>query len=1060
MSLTRNLSMSPTSTYNPSFSEWTVPEVVVVRNNVELCDGWFIQRSPSAAAGEGGHIVARPAHAASGSGLRLNVPNECSWVRIYQPWTPPVPGRATMLEVALELGDEASPTGPKLDWIAVLRVDDSGKRVFARRILKGKRTGAGALAGRFEPSGFHLNEQHYLAIQFDGAVGEITVRRCEIVEAPENPPLRTPPPRVRVPPALTPPAPGPSRPRPVHEPRPAPAPGPAPRGKVAVVAWDLGHNPAGRAFLLADLAGETYDAEVIGPLFPAYGGKLWSPITDQQTLPIRTFPASDLRTLVEGARDFARQVTCDVVYVSKPRLPALLLATLIKQVNDCPMVVDVDDRETSFFPAITTPSLADIAVVAELEPERFAQPYSDIWTAFGESLVKEAEAVTVSNVALKETFGGTIVRHARNEEIFDPAKYDRTAVRREFGYGPDDRVVLFLGTPRPHKGVFDIADAMELLAIPSLALCVIGSPNDLRVSKQFSKYVRARVDLHADQPWDRLPELVSMADAVMILQDPLSRISAHQIPAKLTDALAMGVPVYARPVPPLRDLIDHVTVRAVPDTVALGNALREIAGSAHPAAAPAREHYFREFSYRANAERLAAVLDEARRAPRRPTSALDDLLGFVEQQTGVELPRFDQARRQRARSRRPGLAVSEPVDVVFLWKQNDSDIYGRRSDMLVKHLLGTSKVRRVLHLDAPITPRALEAHISHDDGVVAHQGKYVFLNTMKRILKAADEPNLTRRTFLYQTEAVPSHYAGLTVLSADAYPDFIERSMLEAGIGKNRLLVVAPVVHEYEIVRDVVDPSLVLADVVDDQRKWHHATEERARRIADAYGLVLSDADIVTCNCEPVRQGFAHLRDDLHVIPNGAEFYPDMASWPVPSELQDLPRPILGYVGNLRDRFDYSLIRKVAREHRDGSIVLIGSAHGTSNPEYLANEPNVHFFGVKPYDEAIRFIKCFDVALLPHVANDLSLNMNPLKLYVYAALDVPIVASAVANIGDLASLSLVAADHGDFLRHISRVLAGEADRLPRFERIKKLADLSWEARIDAMWRLLPGEGQA
>jgi len=150
-------------------------------------------------------------------------------------------------------------------------------------------------------------------------------------------------------------------------------------------------------------------------------------------------------------------------------------------------------------------------------------------------------------------------------------------LRGEFGYGPEDRVVLFLGTPRAHKGIFAIADALERIDDPRLALCIIGSVTDRRILDRFKTYARARITLHPDQPFNRLAALVGMADVVPILQAPESPIAEFQIPAKLTDALAMDIPVLATPVPPLADLALGGGFETVADEAQLEEALRRIA---------------------------------------------------------------------------------------------------------------------------------------------------------------------------------------------------------------------------------------------------------------------------------------------------------------------------------------------------------------------------------------------------------------------------------------------------------------------------------------------------
>ena len=53
--------------------------------------------------------------------------------------------------------------------------------------------------------------------------------------------------------------------------------------------------------------------------------------------------------------------------------------------------------------------------------------YADAW--LGEHSPLRADAVTVSNPTLQHRYGGTIVPHARDEDRFDPARYDRAETR-------------------------------------------------------------------------------------------------------------------------------------------------------------------------------------------------------------------------------------------------------------------------------------------------------------------------------------------------------------------------------------------------------------------------------------------------------------------------------------------------------------------------------------------------------------------------------------------------------------------------------------------------------
>jgi len=1049
---------------NPRFDRWPTPRIERPLNHQEFCEGWFVEfaRRPKR-----GQVVLSAADADSGRGLRIEVSAQVGWVRIWQPFdlTDAQEQPYRRLQFRAGAGDHGDLA---LSWVALVRENEAGKRVRAKHIYRGKQSSSAwrNIDAPFRVDSLGAETDHRLALEFTGT-GQVVIDTCEVTVA-TPPPVADGDSAESEPPASK----GGARARPkvrvrVGMNRPSASNGspqsdPARRRRrVAVVGWDLGHNPAGRAFVLADVASEMNDVELVGPLFPAYGGRLWPPIAEQDRFRITTFPATDLRSLVERASAVAARTVCDVVYASKPRLPALLLAALIRHANGCPMIIDVDDRETSFFPPGDTPTLEELAGIEATDPERIATPYSDVWTRFCERLVGQSDGVTVSNLALQREFGGTIIRHARDERVFDPTLYDRESVRAEFGFGPADRVVLFLGTPRPHKGVFVVADAMERLDLPGLALCVIGSINDRRVSSRFDGYHKARIALNPDQPWARLPELVSMADAVMILQDPSSPISQHQIPAKLTDALALGVPVYATPVPPLDDLIQAGAVTPIDGEAALDQALRQIA--AGPPATltsenPSRRHFLAEFSYATNSTRLEGVVEEALASKRDDLPAFNELFEFLEHVTDHPLPRFQApATRGRRQGRLP--KRSGPPDLVYLWKQNDSDIYGRRPDMLTKYLLSTGRVRRILHLDAPIAPGTLDALLRQAEGAVAHQGKHVYVNTVRRVLRMADEPNLVRRTFVHRDENAPERverFLGRELPPKQEYANFVRACMQEAGIAKDPLLLVSPVILDYEVIRDAVQPSLVIADVVDDQRQWPTRKEELRRRRIEAYETILTDADVAICNCEPLRESFAHLRADMHVIPNGLDLFPDASTWRVPPELEALPRPIIGYVGNLRDRVDFDLIRGIAEKYPQASLVLIGSAHDTTHPEDFADVQNVHFLGVRPYDEAVRHIRAFDVAIMPHVSNELSRSMNPLKLYVYFSLDVPVVATSVANIDDFAGSVAVGRTHDEFMQKLDLVLSGRMRPMPDWWRRRMLSRLSWDQRVTDIWALLPG----
>ena len=63
---------------------------------------------------------------------------------------------------------------------------------------------------------------------------------------------------------------------------------------------------------------------------------------------------------------------------------------------------------------------------------------------------------------------------------WEPGRAEPAAARGErLGVG-EERVVMFLGTPRGYKGVDDLADAVGRLGRPDVVLALVGTAPDAR----------------------------------------------------------------------------------------------------------------------------------------------------------------------------------------------------------------------------------------------------------------------------------------------------------------------------------------------------------------------------------------------------------------------------------------------------------------------------------------------------------------------------------------------------------------------------------------------------
>ncbi len=760
------------------------------------------------------------------------------------------------------------------------------------------------------------------------------------------------------------------------------------RGRAAVVSWDLCHNPVGRAMVIHDLLAQDWDVELVGPQWKRFGSAIWAPIANGGRK-VRGFPCETLEQFWPAAQAFAASADYDLIVVCKPRLPALVLGALLQRQSACPMVLDVDDFELSFFKDETPATLDDLAAAPA---QTLREPYEELATRACDSIIREAGAVTVSNAALRQRYGGFVVRHARDENVFHPDRHDRAEMRAQMGIAAQDFALVFVGTPRPHKGVGEIARVLNGLADKRFAFHIVGAMN-LQMKRELDRYPDARIVLHPGCDFEDLPKRILAADAVVLLQDPGHPISQYQIPAKVSDAAAFGLPVLTTDVPPLRDLAHQGIVTQI-DPADLAAHLMALAqarddGTAVGQAAHVRAGFEAELGLQVNRQRLDHAIARAMTLPPTLPPAFDRLLQITARACA-------ELRRPAAAPARSRAVVADPIDLVMFWKQNDSGLYGRRSDMLMKHFLASGRVRRILQFDAPMEVGAL-GQLALTGAGAASPASLVLGNTLDNQLGLRDQPDHICRTYLWDRRAKANRtLPGIGGSLAD-YPAYVAAQMQAAGITPERAVAwVCPVAFDFPAIASAIPFRAIVGDLIDDQRTMPAQPAYR-RKIVDSYEATLPLFDLTFTNCAPNAEAFGTLARDIHVVPNGAEL-PQAQDAALPAVLQGLPRPIAGYVGNLRDRIDWVLLHTVALSMPDVTFAIVGGGDRPEDTASLRQLPNVRFCGVVPYEMVQPVIAAFDVALLPHQTTELTNRMNPLKIYNYFAAAKPIVSTPVANI--------------------------------------------------------------
>jgi glycosyltransferase involved in cell wall biosynthesis len=218
---------------------------------------------------------------------------------------------------------------------------------------------------------------------------------------------------------------------------------------------------------------------------------------------------------------------------------------------------------------------------------------------------------------------------------------------------------------------------------------------------------------------------------------------------------------------------------------------------------------------------------------------------------------------------------------------------------------------------------------------------------------------------------------------------------------------------------------------------------------------LLEKSDLVIVCSDYLKKGKQQFNARTHLVTHGVDFphfsRAAMESTPVPAELRDLPRPILGFHGLLADWVDLKLIREVAILRPNWSIVLVGRGDTDLSP--VQNVPNIHVLGHRPYERLPEYLHAFDVAILPFVCNELTFNSNPLKLREYLAAGLPLISAPLPEAAKFGDRLTLASTPEDYIAAVERFLAnGETG--PSRARSLQMETESWDHKVAEMEKLL------
>jgi UDP-galactopyranose mutase len=166
----------------------------------------------------------------------------------------------------------------------------------------------------------------------------------------------------------------------------------------------------------------------------------------------------------------------------------------------------------------------------------------------------------------------------------------------------------------------------------------------------------------------------------------------------------------------------------------------------------------------------------------------------------------------------------------------------------------------------------------------------------------------------------------------------------------------------------------------------------------------------------------------------------------VPEDQAGIGGRRIGFFGVVDERFDIELLREVAERRPDWSFVILGPVVKI-DPAELPRSPNIHYLGMKKYEELPNYLAGWDVAMLPFARNESTRFISPTKTPEYLAAGCPVVSTSIRDVvrpyGE-EHLVKIADTPDEFIEAIEDLLNMGPEKAAWLDRVdRRLRTMSW-----------------
>lgn len=157
------------------------------------------------------------------------------------------------------------------------------------------------------------------------------------------------------------------------------------------------------------------------------------------------------------------------------------------------------------------------------------------------------------------------------------------------------------------------------------------------------------------------------------------------------------------------------------------------------------------------------------------------------------------------------------------------------------------------------------------------------------------------------------------------------------------------------------------------------------------------------------------------------------------------------YIGTVAEWFDVETIEYAAKTNSNIIINIIGPIDSISEDfKKLYRYQNIKILGKRPYEEIPHILSKMDIAIMPFIVNDVVKAVNPVKIYEYLSMGMPVISVKYNETEKFGEKIYLYSNKYEFVKKIEDAMENKFDQ----SRIEYAQNNTWQKRVDKLYEII------